>query len=160
MTLKGQKQREYSEEDIITFLTLAQTEGLTRTIRELGYPSYNTALRWAKDRGVDTSTGTLMEIARKAHKFYETEDLVQTTDEIIERIKHDLIEKQDLDADSVNKLVNSFTKAVTTWQTLQGKAASISETRTGDATDTHIANLINQFKQNDRETTSSSEKSN
>lgn len=156
MAVKGMKNPEYTEQQKVDFLEVAATEGLTRAIRIMGYPTYNTALLWAKKAGVDTSTNTLMEQARKAHKFYETEDLVQTADEIIERIKHDLIENNDLDADSVNKLVNSFTKAVATWQTLQGKASSINESRNGSEVDTHITDLVNQFKERERNTTSSS----
>lgn len=160
MTAKGSNQPEYTEDQVTAFLEMAKLEGIPATVRELGYPTYRTGLRWAKARGVSINQSEIMQKARDAHTFYQTEDLVQTTDEIIERIKHDLVGKKDIDADSVNKLVNAFTKVVATRQTLEGKAASISETRSGGSeVDNHIADLINQFKTNERETTSSSDPS-
>ena len=148
MTKEGTKQPQYTREQQDEFLELAQLEGINRAIRILGYPTYNTGFRWAKAAGVDTSLSTLMAEARKAHTYYETEDLVKTVDDIMTSIADDLLYKN-LDADSKNKLVNAMSKMISSWQTLQGKAASISESRTGDATDTHIADLISQFKKTD-----------
>lgn len=154
MTVKGGKNREYTEPQITAFLELAALEGIGPAIRELGYPTFPTATRWAKARGVDVSQSSVMEQARKAHTFYETEDLVQTIEETIGRISNDIRTKPDITADDFQKYATAISKMVDKHLILKGKAASISETRTGDTTDTYVAELIAQFDKNDNTTSS------
>lgn len=145
MAPKGYKNPEYTEDQKSDFLEYARVEGTGPAIRHFGYPTYPTAIKWAKERGVDVSQSTIMEAARKAHTFYVTEDLVLSIEEVMDRILNDIRTKSDLTADDYNKYSNALAKMVDKHLVLAGKAASITESRAGAQVDNAISELVSEM---------------
>lgn len=150
------KRAEYTPQERAKFLELAQEIGLSRSIRELGYPSWPTAQKWAKASGVEVSLNTMMANTRKYHTFYETEDMLTVIEAGIERVREQYVETKDLDADSQKKLAESMQKLSNTWLLLQGKANSINEKRESTPMDVEIFKLLEEQKKLNEEMTEES----
>ena len=73
----------YTDEEQGDFCELAQTIGIGRAIRELGYPSFPTAIGWMEKRGIEPAHNDIMATARKYQRFYETEDLLRQVDDAL-----------------------------------------------------------------------------
>lgn len=145
--VKGYKNPEYTEDQKVTFLELARLEGVGVAIRELGYPTYNTGLRWAKERGVNVNQNEIMQTARDAHTWYATEDIVKGIDEVMTRILGDIRTREDITADDYNKYSNALSKLVDKHLVLKGKAASITESRGAASIDTAVSDLVTEMKE-------------
>lgn len=133
----------YSDQQINDFLALAQEVGITKAKRELGYPkSWGTAQYWAKNRDVKVAVDDVMANAKALDEWYKDEEVLVTAQEGISRVYQDLTTKTDLTPDDQKKLSEAFVKHYTVWANIQGKATSISETRSTDAFDGQIEELL------------------
>lgn len=134
----------YSDEDINNFLDLAQEVGITRAKRELGYPnSWSTAQRWAQVRGVTVAVDEVMAKAAGTREWYKTEEVITIAQEGFNRVYDELVNNPNLTPDDQKKLAEALMKHYNVWANAQGKATAISETRTTDSMDEHLAELLN-----------------
>lgn len=139
--------KRYSEEEIVAFLEVAKDEGIGKAIRLMGYPtSWSTAYRWVKGRGIEVPLDEIKQKAKAFHDWYETEELLVVGQETLQRISERLTNDETLDADSIKKLSEAYQKTANTWLLLQGKANSISESRTKDSFDIEILDMLNVEK--------------
>src|SRR5574338_515466 len=113
----------YSDEEIATFLELAQDVGIGRAIR--------------------VAVDDLKARSKAYHDWYETEEALLVAQTGMARV-HEALMEQDLNADEQKKLAEAYQKYANTWLTLQGKANSISESRALDSNDVELLELINE----------------
>lgn len=132
----------YTEEQKTKFVELAQTIGIGRACRELGYPSWPAGQKWCSARGVVPAVDTMMQEIKKFHTFYETTDALLIAEEGFDRVLEKLKEVN-LDADELKKVSEAYQKFVNTWQVLQGKASTITETQSKDSTDVELIEMLN-----------------
>lgn len=136
---KAQAKR-YTDEEQAVFCELAQSIGIGRTIRELGYPTYPTAMMWMNKRGVEPAHNDLMDKARQFQRFYQTEDLIKTIDDglaVVEEM-YATVETPD----EAKKLAEAIQKLVNTRLLLEGKANAITEKRETTQQDLEIAEML------------------
>jgi hypothetical protein len=134
----------YTDEQIDTFIETAKEIGIGRAQRELGYPnSWATANRWVKARGVTITVDSLKQKAAEMHDWYDTEEALLVTQAGMDRV-HEALVEQELDADSIKKLGEAFTKFANVWMTLKGKATNINETRSVGELDAEIQKIIDE----------------
>lgn len=139
--------KRYSEEEIVAFLEVAKDEGIGKTIRTLGYPtSWSTAYRWVKARGIEVPLDEIKQKAKAFHDWYETEHLLIVGQEALDRISEKMTTDDGLTPDDIKKLTEAYQKTANTWLLLQGKANSISESRTKDTMDLEIMDLLSAEK--------------
>lgn len=136
----------YSEQEMTEFIELAQMKGIAPALRELKYPSYPTAQRWFKERGLELpSVDSLMQKAAEMRVFYGDNEKKAALQITIDRIIEEIQEKE-LDADGINKLTNALAKALQTYQLIEGKSTAITEKHDKDSTDLAINNLVEQMR--------------
>lgn len=135
----------YTDQQIDKYLELAQEVGLGRAIRELGYPTYPTALRWAKARGITVNLDTLMANVKAYHTFYETEDMLVLVEQMAERVSEFAV-SEIATADDAKKAAEATQKLVNSWLLLRGKATDITEKRAVDSADLALVDLLNAEK--------------
>ena len=134
----------YTDQEINTFLELAQEVGITRAKRELKYPnSWSTAQRWAKMRGVEVAVDEVMQKAATSREWYKTEEVITIAQEGFNRVYEELTQNPDLTADDQKKLAEALMKHYNVWANAQGKATSITESRQTDTMDDHLQELLN-----------------
>lgn len=137
----------YTEEERETFLALAQEVGIGRALRELGYPkSYQTALDWAKNRGITVDVDPVMSKVKAFDELYKTEHMLAVIKEGVGRIYQELTENPSLDADAQKKLSEAAQKYTNSWLLLQGKANNINETQNKDVIDAELMSLVEEHK--------------
>lgn len=134
--------KEYTEKQKDDLVNLAQIDGIGRAIKELGYPSYPTAIQWCKARGVTPNVDTIMAEVKKFHTFYENTDAILIAEEGM-KIAYEKLVEDDLDADEFKKVSEAFQKFSNQWLALQGRATTISETHKKDTVDLEILDLLN-----------------
>jgi hypothetical protein len=132
----------YTQEMIDEFVETAQLTGISPAIKRLGYPSFPTAQKWFRDKGLGMpNIDSLMAKAAELKVFYgdsEKKYAIQSVmDAIVEKVQ-----ENDLDADSLNKLANGLTKLIQAFQLVEGKSTSITESHTKDATDLAVYDLL------------------
>lgn len=137
--------RSYTEKQQSEFVELAQTLGIGPAIRELGYPSYPTAIKWCQQRGVQPAVDTLMQSIKAYHTFYQDRDALLVCEQALARVQEKL-SSENLDADELKKVSEALQKTVNTWLLLQGKANNITEKVTKDSTDVELLELLNMEK--------------
>lgn len=123
----------YTEEQITTLLAHAQEVGLGRAIRDLGYPSYPCAMRWAETRGVSLDVDPVKQKAARTHQWYKDEEKLLVCQEGIQRIQESLTEDT-LTPDDINKLANALKKYIETMALVEGKPTSITQDNGQDET--------------------------
>lgn len=137
----------YTEEQREEFLALAQEVGIARAQRELGYPgSYQSALNWAKNRGVTVDVDPVMSKVKAFDDLYQTEHMLAVIKEGIGRVFQELTENPNLDADAQKKFSEATQKYVNSWLLLQGKANNINETQNKDVVDAELMSLVEEHK--------------
>lgn len=135
--------KRYTDEDINNFLELAAEQGLTKTMRELGYPnSWATGKRWAEMRGIEIPVDDVMAKAAHTREWYKQEEVMTIAQQGMERIYSELVHNKNLTADEQKKLSEALQKHYNVWAAAQGKATNITETRQTDTMDEHIAELM------------------
>jgi len=132
--------KRYSDEEQKEFCELAQVIGIGRAIRELGYPTFTTAIMWMDKRGIEPAHNNIMETARKYQRFYQTEDLLKTVDDGIAVIEEMYSKVQT--PDDAKKLAEAIQKLMNTRLLLEGKANTISEKRETTQADLELAELL------------------
>lgn len=133
---------EYSDMQRADFLEVAKEIGITRAQRQLGYPAaWNTARRWVEAAGIEVPLDTIKAQAAAHWEWYKAEEQLIVAKELLLRIVEKL-QADDLSADDVKKLAESYQKAVNTTLLLEGKATSITESRKTGEMDLAIADLI------------------
>ena len=137
----------YSEEQITSFIEVAQEMGIGPSLRKLGYPgSYHTAKKWFEQRGLDMPTmDTLAKMAVDLRVFYTDKEKVIAAQAVLDRCVESLMEDT-LDPDQLNKLANAVHKAIQTINLIEGKSTAISENRQKDGQDLAIIDLLNEAK--------------
>ena len=125
------------------FLELAQEVGITRAKRELGYPkSWATAQRWAKVRGIEIPVDDVMSKAANTRDFYKAEEVMTIAQEGFNGVYEELTTNVELSPDDQKKLAEALQKHYNVWASAQGKATTISETRTTDGFDDNLQELL------------------
>lgn len=136
----------YTEEMKDEFIELAQLKGIAPAIRELKWPSFPTAQKWFRERDLDMPTiDSLMQKAAELRVYYSDNEKKYAVQTLMDRIVEKL-QEEDLDADAINKLGNALAKAIQTFQLIEGKSTSITETHTKDGADLGAMDLINAAK--------------
>lgn len=134
--------KSYTEKQQSEFVELAQTLGIGPARRELGYPSYPTAIKWCQQRGVTPNVDTLMQSIKQYHTFYQDRDALLVCEQALARVQEKLTSDH-LDADELKKVSEALQKTVNTWLLLQGKANNITEKVSKDTTDIELLDLLN-----------------
>jgi hypothetical protein len=134
----------YTDKQINEFLDLAQEVGITRAKRELGYPnSWATGQNWAKQRNVSVATDELKAQAAETREWYKEEEVKTVIQEGFNRVYEALTTDATLTPDDQKKLSDAANKYYLMWVNIQGKASTITETRSSDTTmDDHLAELL------------------
>jgi hypothetical protein len=122
--------QEYTEDQITKFLELAQETGIGRAMRELAYPkSWDTARKWAKNRGVTVNVDSVKQKSKEFHDWYQTEDVLIIAQEGMMRVYEELQSNTTLTSDDHKKLSDALSKHYGVWANAQGKANDIKENR-------------------------------
>lgn len=138
----------YTEKQKSEFCELAAEIGIGKTIRELGYPSYPSAIMWLKGRGVVPNVDHVMQQAKLWHTFYTVEDLLEIVDSSLSTVQELMADCTD--ADGAKKLADSVRVLVNTRLLLEGKSTSINEKRETTQQDLEIAELLRAQQAKDK----------
>lgn len=137
---------QYTEEQIDDFIETAQLTGISPAIKRLGYPSFPTAQKWFRERGLEMPTlDSLMQKAAEMRVFYGDNEKKYAIQVLMDAFVEKAQEK-DLDADGLNKLANGLMKLIQAFQLIEGKSTQITETHKKDGTDLGAIDLINAAK--------------
>jgi hypothetical protein len=132
--------KDYDDEQRSTFCEMATEIGIGRSIRELGYPTYPTAIGWMKARGVVPNIDKVMQQAKIWHQFYQVEDLLEQVDTALAVVQE--LVMTCTNADDAKKLSEAMQKLVNTRLLLEGKSTSINEKRETTQQDLEIQELL------------------
>lgn len=137
----------YSEQDVKEFIEAAEEMGISPAMRKLGYPgSWATAQRWFVEAGRTLpSIDSLVARAGELKQFYSDKEKLMATQVVIDRIVESLT-NDELTADEINKLSNALNKAIQTFNLIEGKSTSITESRQKDGADLAIMDMLNEAK--------------
>ncbi len=130
----------YDDKQQATFCELAQTIGVGRAVRELGYPSMPVAYGWLAARGIEPHHDSIMDNARKFHRFYKTEDMLVAVDNALAVVEEMYSKVQT--PDDAKKLAEAVQKLVNTRRLLEEKSTTISEKRETTQLDLEIAEAL------------------
>lgn len=119
--------KEYTEEERQAFLELAKEKGKARAIRELGYPTFPTAAKWAKQYGVELPLNELSLFANDMKQYYGIEEKLYAVQLLIDRTVELLNSEEVLDADQIKKAGEALKRAIETTNLIEGKATSITQ---------------------------------
>lgn len=134
----------YTDAQKADFLELASEIGITRAMRQLGFPlSWGVARGWLQAAGITAPVDEIKAKAAEAREWYKTEDLLLVAQEGIRRVYLEL-QTADLDPDQHKKMSEAFQKYVNSWRLLQEKATSITETQHKDSFDLELADVLGQ----------------
>lgn len=137
---------EYTEDQRKEFLEYAKDVGIAKAIRDLGYPTFPTAKKWAKQYGVELPLNQLSQISNSMKDFYKMEEKVYTAQLIIDRVQENLVENAGLNGDELKKHAEALKKAVETIQLVEGKATQITENISSDPFDNAYVSLIDEME--------------
>lgn len=137
----------YSDAQVRDFIDTAKEMGISPAMRQLGYPSaWATAQRWFKEAGEGMpDVDSLIAKAVELKLFYGDKEKKFAAMTLIDRIVEKL-HGDDLTADDINKLGNALNKAIQTFNLIEGKSTSITESRQKDGTDLAIVDMLNEAK--------------
>jgi hypothetical protein len=138
----------YSDRQVAEFIETAQEMGISPAMRKLGYPgAWATAQRWFETAGLGLPTvDSLIAKAVELKQFYGDKEKKFAAMTLIDRIVEKLLQESDLTADDINKLGNALNKAIQTFNLIEGKSTSITESRQKDGTDLAIVDMLNEAK--------------
>lgn len=124
----------YTPEEQEEFIEVAKVEGISRAMRELGYPgSWATANRWFVAR--DLEAPVVSEVKAMANQYkeaYAEKEMLTIGSQSLERIT-ELMNADNLTPDEMKKLAEAYQKVVNTMHLVSGKSTDIVENRS-DAT--------------------------
>lgn len=133
------------------FCVLAQEVGIGKAIRELGYPTYPTAITWMKARNITPNIDTLMQTVKQYHLFWENAEARVVAESGMARI-HELLANDEIGPEEMKKLADAYSKYVNAWLVLQGKSNDIRESRETTQSDLAIMDLLNAQRAKNAET--------
>lgn len=134
----------YTEDQITEFLTLAQEVGIARAIRELGYPSFPMAKRWAVARDVTLPLNELSQYANDMRNYYSAEEKLYACQLQLDRIVEALNAPGKKEADELKKLSEALKRTVETMNLIEGKATNINESRNTDGFNEDYIQLLEE----------------
>jgi hypothetical protein len=138
--------KRYTDEQRSTFLEVAAEIGISRAMRQLGYPgAWTTGQDWCKAAGIEVPLDEIKRQSALVNDWYKAEDLLLVAQQGLVRVYEDL-QRTDLSADEHKKMSEAFQKYANTWRLLQDKATSITETQHKDAFDLDVLDLMNAEK--------------
>lgn len=140
----------YTENQKKEFLELAQEVGISRAIRELQYPSFAMAKRWANQYGVSINLNELSQYANDMKQLYGDEEKLYTGQLALDRITERLMAGEELEGDELKKLSEAYKNTLTAMNLAQGKATNINESRVQDSFDSDIQALIEQQERDNK----------
>jgi hypothetical protein len=137
----------YSEQDVRTFIETAEEMGISPAMRKLEYPgSWATAQRWFVEAGRALPTiDSLVARAGELKQFYSDKEKLMAVQTLMDRIVEQLTTDA-LTADEINKLGTALNKAIQTFNLIEGKSTSITESRQKDGADLAIMDMLNEAK--------------
>lgn len=139
-------QTKYTEEEKRAYLEVAAELGHARAMRDLKYPSsWTTANRWAQEHGVEVSLDELKSRAAAHRDFYRDEELLTAAQAGIDRVM-DFLDREDLSADDLKKVMDALGKAIDKHLLISGKATVRTATDEPSKTDAAIENLLSAFE--------------
>ena len=133
--------KRYTDEEKETFCALAQQIGIGRSIRQLGYPAYPTAIYWLKARNIEPNADKMMAAMKAYHTYYTIEDIIIQFDNAVTVAEEMLMDAKT--PDDLKRIADALYKIVQTRQLLEGKATVISEKRETTQQDLEIMELLN-----------------
>lgn len=133
----------YTNEEQEAFIEIAKTEGISRTMRELGYPnSWATANRWFEGRSLKAPVVSEVHAMANAMKeAYDEKAKLAIGQQGLERLM-EMLNKENLTPDDMKKLSEAYQKYVNTMNLIDGKSTNINETRTHFTEDIELNNLL------------------
>jgi len=132
----------YSDAQREAFCSLAADKGIAPAIRELGYPSFPTAQKWLRARGIKVSIDSLMAQVRQYHILYSVEDMLTVVESGVARAMETYQNNPALSPNDQQRTASAVQKLITTWQTLNGRASQITENRESDPLDVALVQLL------------------
>jgi len=132
----------YSDAQREAFVALAADKGIAPAIRELGFPSFPTATKWLQARGITITVDSLMANVKAYHKFYSLEDMVSVVECGASRALETYQTTPALSPNDQLRTAGAVQRLVTTWQTLNGRASQITESRETDSLDVALVQLL------------------
>ena len=137
----------YTEEEILTLVTLAQEVGVGRAIKELGYGSYPTVKRWAAARGLELDVDPIKQKASRTNQWYKEEEKRVVAEAGLQRIYEYLdtneLSEGALTPDDIKKLADGVKRLVETLALIDGKPTEIKQEQGPDDAFTALLNEIN-----------------
>jgi hypothetical protein len=140
----------YTENQKKEFLELAQEVGISRAIRELGYPTHRMAKIWGEKYGVVLPLNELSQYANDMKQLYGDEEKLYTGQLALDRITERLNAGEELEGDELKKLSEAYKNTLTAMNLAQGKATNINESRVQDSFDSDIQALIAQQERDNK----------
>ncbi len=121
----------YTEQQKQEFLELAKEVGIARTIRELGYPSFPMAKRWAIQYSVEVPLNELSQYANDMKNYYSAEEKLYACQLQLDRIVESLNTPGSKGAEELKKLSEALKRTIETMNLIEGKATNINGTTDG-----------------------------
>lgn len=135
--------KRYDNDEQEAFIEVAKTEGISRAMRELGYPgSWNTANRWFEARGIEAPVvSEVHAMANQYKEAYAEKEMLTIGTLALERVT-ELMNADNLSADDMKKLSESYQKIVNTMHLISGKSTDIVENRSHFTEDVELNQLL------------------
>lgn len=136
--------KHFTQSDKEAFVAQAKKKGMSRTMREMGYPSsLNTAKAWMKEANITITEDTLGAKAKVDEEQYGFNEEMYLLKQMMDKI-HTNLEDPNLNADGVVKLASALQKCITTMELIGGNPTSRTAQQT-QVTD-ELQALLNQTK--------------
>lgn len=134
----------YTEEEKLEFLELAKEVGSAKAIRELGYPSFTMAKKWADQYSVEIPINALSNYANGMKQLYANEEKLMIGQLSLDRIVDRLNSSDELAGDELKKISDAYKTTLIGMNLVENKAMNISENRSNDCSDAEIAAMIEE----------------
>lgn len=134
----------YTEEEKLEFLELAKEVGVARAIRELNYPSFTMAKKWAIQYNVELPLNALSQYANDMKKMYGNEEKLFAGQLGLDRVVERLSNEEELAGDELKKIADAYKTLLVGMNLVENKAMNISENRSNDGSDAAIEAMIEE----------------
>ena len=142
----------YTNEEQEAFIEVAKTEGISRAIRELGYPgSWATGNRWFESRGIQAPVvSEVHAMANRVKEAFKEKEMLTIGEQGLERVLEALT-RDNLTPDDLKKLSEAYQKMVNTMHLVQGKSTNINENRSHFTEDLELNELLAEQERKNEE---------
>lgn len=136
--------KRYSDEEQEAFIEVAKTEGISRAIRELGYPgSWATGNRWFETRGITAPVvSEVHAMANRVKEAFAEKEMLTIGEQGLERVL-EMMNSDSLSADDIKKLSEAYQKIVGTMHLISGKSTEVVDNRYSE-TSPELSNLLSE----------------